>query len=153
MTQEELVDLGKVLAALSRMQGELTGLRATVGTLQNTVATQTSQIAALNSTNQHLADKVMKLTAVVERLPCNDQEHDTNPTCLSDAAKSARPFLRSVSEDEPDSVVTRQMELNLRNASVRGPGIMVIALGAVVSIAGVASLIAWGWIRRKLGLS
>lgn len=149
MTDSELVDLGKVLAALTRMQRELTDLRSTMGNLENTVAIQTSQIATLNTTNQHLATEVMQLRAIVERLPCSSTEHDTNPEVLN----SIRPKMCSISEDEPDSVVTRQMELNLRNASVRGPGIMVIALGAVVSGVGIAGLLAWGWLKRKLGLS
>ena len=143
---------GQLMAAISRMQKEIENLRATVGTLQNVVATQTSQVATLNTTNQRLAVEVMQLRAVVERLPFgSEDEHDTNPTCLN--GTSLRERFNSINDEEPDSVVTRQMELNLRNASVRGPGIMVIALGAVVSVVGVASLIAWGWIRKKLGLS
>lgn len=149
MTDSELVDLGKVLAALTRMQGELTDLRSTMGNLENTVAIQTSQIATLNTTNQHLATEVMQLRAIVERLPCSSSDHDTNPEVLN----SIRPKMCSVSEDEPDSVVTRQMDLRASKSGieVKGPSIMVVALG-VVAATGVAAWI-WfrAWLRHKFG--
>lgn len=144
MTDSELVDLGKVLAAITRMQQEITDLRATVATLQNVVATQTSQITTLNGTNQHLATEVMQLRAIVSRLPYSGDEHDTNPECLN----SLRPALNGFSEEEPDSVVTRQMDLRASKSGieVKGPSIMVVALGAVVAV-GVA---AWAWLKHVL---
>lgn len=137
--------VGQLMAALSRMETELTNLRGTVGTLQNVVATQTGQITALNTTNQHLATEVMQLRAIVSRLACvEDPEHDTNPECL----QSVRPKLRSISDDEPDSVVTRQMDLRASKSGieVKGPSIMVVALGLVFA----AGLAAWVWAKHLL---
>lgn len=151
MTDEELV--GQLMRGMARMEKEISGMRATIGEQQNTIATLSSQITALNSTNQHLADRVMKLSAIVERLPCNpaNAEHDTNPTCLDDGAvRSTRAMLRSVSDDEPDSVVTRQMDLRASRSGieVKGPSIMVVALGIVIAI-GAAAVV---WFKGKLGL-
>lgn len=142
MTDENLV--GRLMAALSRVESELSSMRATVGTLQNVVATQTSQITALNTTNQHLATEVMQLRAIVSRLPCNNpEEHDTNPECL----QSFRPKLRSMSDDdEPNSVVTRQMDLRASKSGieVKGPSIMVVALGAILA----ACVAVWALFRN-----
>jgi uncharacterized protein HemX len=84
------------------------------------------------------------LRAVIERLPCSDCKHDTNPECL----QSIRPKLRSISEEEPDSVVTRQMDFRASKSGieVKGPSIMVIALTAVAAM-GVA---VWTWLKHQL---
>lgn len=145
MTDEELV--GKLMTALTPLQTEVVRLRDTVGNLQNTVSMQTSQITELNGTNQHLAAEVMQLRAIVERIPCNPigVEHDTNPECL----QSIRPKLRSIIEDEPDSVVTRQMELRASKSGidVKGPSIMVIAFFTVAA----AGITVWAWIKTLPG--
>ena len=148
MTNEDFI--GKMMAAVSRMEasgrrmeGELAGLRQTVSSLQSTVATQSSQLSTLNGTNQTLATEVMQLRAFVARIPCSgsSQEHDTNPECL----QSFRPKLCSVSEDEPDSALMREMELRASKSGfvAKGPSVMVIAFGAlVVVVAG-----AWAWVK------
>ncbi len=155
MTNDDFI--GKLMAAVSRMEdtgsrmeGELNGLRQTVSSLQSTVATQTSQIATLNNTNQTLATEVLQLRAIVVRIPCRGRGsngesgpdgEETNPECL----QSFRPKLCSISEDEPDSVVTRQMELRASRSGIeaKGPSIMIIAFGAVVA----AGLAAWEWVK------
>lgn len=148
MTEEEMV--GKLMAALARMQVELSNLRETVGSLQNTVAQQTSQIATLNTTNQHLATEVMQLRAIVERLPCNDSEveHDTNPECLN----SIRPKLRSISEEEPDSALLRQMEVSVSKSGFKskGPSGMILAWTGLIGAIGGLGLALWTWLKHQL---
>lgn len=116
-----------------KLVGELMGALAT---MQSTVATQTVQIQAL-------AKEVMQMRAVVSRLACvGDPDHDTNPECL----QSARPLLHSVHDDEPVSVVTRQMELKASKSGIelKGPSVMVLALGATVAIGAAI----WAWIKN-----
>jgi len=121
MIDEELV--GQLLAAMTSMQ--------------TTIAQQTSQI-------NYLAGEVRDLKSIIERLPCNicGIEHDTNPEHL----EAGRLKLRSISDDEPDSVVTRQLDVRASKSGieVKGPSIMVVALGFVLAI----GIVAWTWLKN-----
>ncbi len=119
MTQDEMVDLGKMLRAITDLQ---------------------ESFHELKKANLHLATQVMSLTQQVRRLPCMNggEEADTDPDCpamLSDmpAPHSRRNKLSSMSDDEPDSVVTRPISVHAGMVTVRGPSIMV---GAVLVLLG-----------------
>jgi hypothetical protein len=115
MSDKDAVNLGKVLAAVAQLE---------------------TQVRELHKTTQHLATQVMKLTQQVKRLPCMDPESDTDPDCpavLSDMPPH-RERLASMSDAEPDSVVTRPISVHAGQFAFRGPGIMV---GIVVVLLGV----------------
>jgi hypothetical protein len=119
MTDEELVDLGQVLRAVIDLQ---------------------NQFAELKKANLHLATQVMSLNARVKRLPCMQIEDDgepTGPACpaaITDIPPdSTRGRLLSISDDEPNSVVTRPISVHAGMVTVRGPGIMI---GTVVVLLG-----------------
>jgi uncharacterized small protein (DUF1192 family) len=93
-------------------------------------------VAELKVTVQHLSNEVMRLRHELRKLPCRD-DGDTNPDCpalLSDAPPSHRERLASMSDEEPDSVVTRPISVHAGQFAFRGPGIMV---GIVVVLLGV----------------
>jgi hypothetical protein len=111
---QDVVNIGKVLAAVSSNEEQLKKLTHTVTIL---------------------ADQVMKLRQQIKRLPCMDDDGDTDPDCpavLSDMPPH-RDRLRSISDDEPDSVVTRPISVHAGMVTVRGPGIMI---GIVVVLLG-----------------
>ena len=122
-----MVDLGKVLAAIVDLQNEL--------------SEQSKQFHNLKAANVHLATQVMLLNAQVKRLPCmnsgGDDEPDTDPDCPALLSilppRSRRDKLSSMSDDEPDSVLTRPTSVHAGMVTMRGPSVMV---GAVVVLLG-----------------
>jgi hypothetical protein len=124
MTREELVDLGKVLRAVAELQ------------------------TIVNETHRQL----MRLRWEVRRLPCmqSGSDPDTDPDCpalLSDAPipMSHREQLRSVGEDEPDSVVTRPLSLHAGPFQFRGPSIFVV-------ITAIAAFVLYLVFRQRFGI-
>ena len=153
MTQDELVDLGKVLAAMNRLEKRVGELGSTVGEQQTVLMQMQSKVIELQSINQTLANEVMRLRHVMSKLAClDDKEHDTDPDCpalLSDAPPSHRVKLHSVSDDEPNSALTRPMELKVSKSEMvaKGPSIMVVAVGAILA----AGAVVWAWLRHRIG--
>jgi len=132
MTQDELVNLGKVLAALQRVEYNQKKLLKTM---------------------EHMSTEVMKHGVALRRLACvtddDPNEPDTDPECpvanqLSEPP-SHRKSLHSVSEDEPDSIVTRPVSVHAGSLSIRGPGLMI----ALVLILGAPSIIGVLFLTHK----
>jgi len=130
MTQDEMVDLGKMLRAITDLQ---------------------DSFHELKKANLHLATQVMSLTQQVRRLPCmidgtGDKEADTDPDCpamLSDMPPphSRRDKLGSMSDEEPNSVVTRPISVHAGMVTVRGPGIMIAAVVVLLGMMAAAALV------------
>ena len=128
MTHDELVDLGMLIAEVRRLTDEVQALRAEVKTLKT--ATDTAF---------HAAQKVNKL---VHRLSC--MEEDTDPDCpvaIHDTEPpSHRASLASMSDEEPDSVLTRPVSVHAGKLSFRGPGIMVAIIAILMGFGGLVAL-------------
>src|SRR5512143_3044403 len=151
MTQDELVDLGKLIAAIRELQ-------TTVGRFELRLQDGDRVLLSHTRSNQHLATEVMRLNALVKRLPCMNQlgkkdDEDTAPDCpavLPDAPPSHRAqqtTLRDCDEDEPDSALLRQMDVRASKSGieVKGPSVMVFAFWVVAG----AVFAAWLWLRKK----
>ena len=153
MTQDELIDLGKLIAAIREMQLKLDRVELRLKDGDRVISSHTKE-------NHHLATEVMRLRQVVKRIPClskfqGSDEERTDPDCpavLSDAPPSYRERLLSVDDEGPDSALTRPMEFRASKSgfSTRGPSIMVVVLGSIVSALVTAGLVAWVWLRHRV---
>jgi len=137
MTQDEMVDLGRVLRAVTELQSEVKELRAAT---HRAVTDLQGEVKELRSTTHHLATESMRLRHTIRKLLCMgdvDSDEKTDPDCpalLSDMPPAQyRERLRSIGDDEPDSVVTRPISVHAGMVTVRGPSIMV---GAVLVLLG-----------------
>jgi hypothetical protein len=130
MTQDELVDLGLLLAAIRRVEDK-----------------QDEQKKAMHLMNTEL----MRMRYRIGKLACVDDnegpEPDTDPDCpavLPDSTEMHRKTLLSISEDEPDSVVTREISVHAGPVQFRGPGVIALALLVITSA---AMLLTRGWAK------
>lgn len=142
MSRDELVDIGRLIAAVTQLQDRVSELQGVVMQLQG-------QVITLQKTNQDLATEVLRLRHELKILT---NPGDTVPDCpalVADPPPSYRMPLRSVSEEEPDSALMRQMEVRATKSGIeaRGPSGMIVVWSLVLGLIGTGLLTLW----HKLG--
>jgi TolA-binding protein len=142
MSSDELVDIGRLIAAVTQLQDRVVQLQDTVMQLQ-------SQVINMQKTNQDLANEVLRLRHELKILTSPGDTVPDCPALVADPPSSHRIQLRSVSEEEPDSALMRQMEVRATKSGIeaRGPSGMVVVWSLVLGLIGTGLLTLW----HKLG--
>lgn len=146
---EELI--GNLLGAVASLEANVKELCAEVrgskddscgrlDMLEHRVGKVEESLAILKSTVDELFQEIQSVSKFVHGLSC--VEGDTCPdipaSLLPPSSRKSRASLASMSDDEPDSVLTREASLHAGPLAYRGPGVIVmivLLIGLPIGIA------------------
>jgi hypothetical protein len=121
--------------------------------LANAVFELKSTAANLKHITNSMAAEVLRLNAALKHLPCIDLDPSeaTQPDC---PVLTLRPphavgdQLDDIENDDGErhSVVTEQVSVHAGPLTMRGPGIMLVA----ITIIGIAGAVVWAWVKARL---
>lgn len=138
MTDEELV--GQLIARLAKFES---AINAKLDDLDKSITFVRERLAHTELAAQKAFDAAMETHEMVRHLSC--MLPDTNPDHCAEHVAIARKTLASMSDDEPDSVLTRQISVGAGPLSFRGPGVMmaVFVIVAIVTLVALKHYLPW----------
>lgn len=137
-TKDDAELLGGVIASQAKLEKSLKELQARNEAFEARVL---EYVCDMKRMTREAIDESLKVGATINRLSC--MQEPTGPQCPISIRERE---LMEAGDDEPASVVTRNLSVKAGPFRASGPSIMVVLVSAILT----AAVVSWAWIRFHL---